>query len=664
MEDLISVIVPVYNVQKYVAKCVEGILVQTYRNIEVIIVDDGSTDESGRICDKFKDQRIKVIHKKNGGLSSARNVGIEMSAGRFICFVDSDDYIDIDMVESLYKACCLYESDLSMCRYHIVGSNTFDECEISDELCVYTGEQALEEMLKGRIKSLAWNKMYKRELFADIRFPEGKVYEDIYIMHKIFLKCKKIVSIPNKAYYYVWRNGSIMHQYSIKNTYDNYMALRRRLDDLNSQSMEHIGGLYADLIRARLYFELTLSKVKADDKRKNRIYIKKLKTDYKGLGIPENSIEYLTSNERLKYKIFCKSELGYRFFIGLTYDGKGRKLAEGMLKRFRKANGVQLRERHFSRAVWVIGLPEYNNLGDCAIGYATINFIKNNFHNIDVITLTEKECFAKWNKIKKTVQKNDLILLQGGGNITDVYPDQQRIRKKVLKTFKDNRVIIMPQTVYFTETAYGERQKRSIYRSFCRCKNLTLACREKYTYSWVQENFKDINSILVPDIVFSLQYIEKNIERKGIILCVRNDCESSWAMDCLPQIKELCLKFDQDVKFSDTVIKENVTVVQYKQAIMNKLDEFAGAKLIITDRLHGVIFSSITRTPCIAIDNFNHKIRGTCQWLSEWECVSYVRDFSEFAEAVSNLNRDKEFDEKKLKKLQDEFSILLKTMKG
>ena len=664
MEELVSIIVPVYNVKEYVVKCIESIIAQTYKNIEIIIVDDGSTDGSGEICDSFHDSRIKILHKKNGGLSSARNTGLDVASGKFICFIDSDDYIDVDMIESLYKTCKAYESDMSICRYHIVGSNISDECEMSDKLHVYSGIEALEEMLKGKIKSLAWNKMYRKEIFTDIRFPEGMVYEDIYIMHKLFLKCKRIVTIPNKAYYYVWRDGSIMHQYSIKNTYDNYMALRYRLNDLINLNMKNIGGLYADIIRVRLYFELVLAKVDLKKRKEDSTLIKMIKEDYKSLIIPECSRKYLTENEQLKYKIFCQSEIIYHFFIKVMYDSKGRKLAEKFLKRFRKIDDIPVRERRFSNAIWIMGLPEYNNLGDCAIGYATINYIKNNFSSSDIFTVTEKECLARRNKIKKLIQEDDLIILQGGGNITDVYPEQQMIRKKILKTFKSNRIIIMPQTVYFTNSNYGKKQQRDTYRLFSTCKNLTLVCREKYTYSWVQNNFKGINSILTPDIVFSLPYSKKDTERKGIILCVRNDCETSWMMNFLPEIKELCLKLDQRIIFSDTVIKENVLVEQYKKVIENKLDEFSSAKLIITDRLHGVIFSVITNTPCIAIDNFNHKIRGICQWMNEWSSVSYVNNFYELTEVISNLKMDKEFDKEKLKKLQGEFNILLKTIKG
>lgn len=212
-EELISVIVPVYNVEKYLSKCIESLQNQTYKNLEIILVDDGATDDSGKICDEYakKDNRIKVIHKKNGGLSDARNVGINSANGNYIQFIDSDDYIDLDMIELLYNNVKKYNADISMCSHYIL---TEEECtaEGTNELSVYSRVEVLKEiLLDEKVRSYAWNKLFAKKLFDEIRFPKGKVFEDILTIPKLFEKAEKVVLDDVSKYYYRQRKGSILH---------------------------------------------------------------------------------------------------------------------------------------------------------------------------------------------------------------------------------------------------------------------------------------------------------------------------------------------------------------------------------------------------------------------------------------------------------------------
>lgn len=213
MENLISIIVPVYNVENYLRKCVDSIINQSYKNLEIILVDDGSTDSSGKICDEYslKDSRIKVIHKKNGGLSDARNAGMEIASGDFWGFVDSDDYIDSDMYSVLMENLLGAEADLSTCGRIF----TYDGKEIpkysENNPVTLSGREAVKNLFLSNsiVNNAAWDKLYKRELFDDIKFPVGRLFEDAAIMYKIFEKCNKIVSTKKQMYHYVQRSGSI-----------------------------------------------------------------------------------------------------------------------------------------------------------------------------------------------------------------------------------------------------------------------------------------------------------------------------------------------------------------------------------------------------------------------------------------------------------------------
>lgn len=212
--DLISIIIPVYKVEKYLEKCIESVLKQTYTNLQIILVDDGSPDNCGKICDEYakKDSRIEVIHKANGGLSDARNVGISKAKGRYIGFVDSDDYIKEDMYEILLNLIKKYDADVSICNlYDVIDGN---ECIRNKENGIreYSRLDILKEVLLDKnIQSYAWNKLYKKELFDEIKYPIRKKYEDIGTTFYLFEKCNKIVVTSEPEYYYLKRADSLVN---------------------------------------------------------------------------------------------------------------------------------------------------------------------------------------------------------------------------------------------------------------------------------------------------------------------------------------------------------------------------------------------------------------------------------------------------------------------
>lgn len=212
--DLISIIIPVYKVEEYLEKCIESVLKQTYTNLQIILVDDGSPDNCGKICDEYakKDSRIEVIHKVNGGLSDARNVGIAKAKGKYIGFVDSDDYIKEDMYEILINLIKEYDADVSICNlYDVIDGKEYirnNENGIQE----YSRLEILKEVLLDKnIQSYAWNKLYKKELFDEIKYPIGKKYEDIGTTFYVFEKCNKIVVTSKPEYYYLKRSDSLVN---------------------------------------------------------------------------------------------------------------------------------------------------------------------------------------------------------------------------------------------------------------------------------------------------------------------------------------------------------------------------------------------------------------------------------------------------------------------
>ena len=213
-DKLISIIVPVYNVEKYLKKCVYSILNQSYKNLEVILVNDGSTDNSGKICDELsrEDSRIKVYHKDNGGLSDARNYGVAKANGEYVGFVDSDDYIDQYMYENLYKAIRKYNTQIAECGITRVYKNNklrphYDGEEYS---LVVDREGYLKEYLENRkVYGAAVCKLLSIDLAKVLKFPDGKVYEDVFYTLELLKKVDKYTLISGNYYYYYIRGNSI-----------------------------------------------------------------------------------------------------------------------------------------------------------------------------------------------------------------------------------------------------------------------------------------------------------------------------------------------------------------------------------------------------------------------------------------------------------------------
>lgn len=217
-EPLISVIVPIYNVEKYIYKCIDSILNQTYKNIEVILVDDESPDNCGRICDDYAKTNfnIKVIHKKNGGLSDARNAGLDIASGDFIGFVDSDDYISPEMYATLLKELINSNSDLAECAVERIYSDKIIKDDTGD-VKILTGQEALEMHLKSdgngyMPRTAVWSKLYKKDFFKTNRFPVGEIHEDYLLTCKSLYYANKVCLIDRCLYSHIYTNSSSITQ--------------------------------------------------------------------------------------------------------------------------------------------------------------------------------------------------------------------------------------------------------------------------------------------------------------------------------------------------------------------------------------------------------------------------------------------------------------------
>ncbi|WP_455718312.1 glycosyltransferase family 2 protein [Anaerosporobacter sp.] len=298
----ISVIVPIYNVEKYLERCIESIINQTHKNLEIILVDDGSPDRCPQICDNYAllDHRITVIHKKNGGLSSARNAGISIATGEYIGFVDSDDYIDVHMYEVLLNACLNQDCKLSVCNIqHFTGDRYGDEVKRCDKYKTITNIEALWELqgADGELFCVAWNKLYHKDLFHKLRYPEGKINEDEFVIYKAIYQAGNVAVCESSLYFYFQdNNGSITKNKKYFTYEDVFDAFNER-----EEYFKKAGYPKLEFATYRSYLDRIIQ---------NYILLKKNKEKEK------QYFDILTKRYREKYKVRGNQlpGIGYRVF--------------------------------------------------------------------------------------------------------------------------------------------------------------------------------------------------------------------------------------------------------------------------------------------------------------------------------------------------------------
>ena len=313
-DELISIIVPIYNIEEYISKCIDSLIRQTYTNIEILLIDDGSTDQSGVIADEYAkiDSRIIVYHKENGGLSDARNFGIDRAKGQYIAFVDGDDFIYPQMYEILKKYLCKENADISLCEYDSGPDGDKNKIvETSELVCrVVTGKEILTTY--SVIYVVAWNKLYRTDIFSDVRYPKGRFHEDEFVAHRLLFKCKKIVFIKESFYFYRKRSQSIMSKISMKRIVDGVEAWQDRLSFFENKKIDYIISRLLDSYLSHIvntYF-YCLKMEQINDK---RIFKYLVNTERSALR------QYKGRVVALKYKLFCIHPDLYRIWNKINH---------------------------------------------------------------------------------------------------------------------------------------------------------------------------------------------------------------------------------------------------------------------------------------------------------------------------------------------------------
>lgn len=671
MEQKVSIIIPVYNVDRYVGRCLDSVVNQTYKNIEIIIVNDGSTDHSIDICKEYanKDERINLITQKNKGLSGARNTGIEHATGDYLCFVDSDDWLELDYVSFAMNIICEEKVSLIGLGYYNSNDNVSKinhKGWIDKQAVILDRDEAMKLLVEDiKINSHAWDKVYSAHLFQNVRFPEGKNYEDIFIMHDIFNSCDKIAISSQPKYHYYCRDNSIARDYKSKNILDYFESEFKRLEFLKDNYSTLVPLQNTKLMELLLSYYPKFSE-KGDLNKEDYSNYKEKFVKYSEVivSVYNQSHEDFTNKKfKAMYKVFCLNRKLFKVISPIANEGiqkvKNSKYKSRIKAELSQSIDFKKTARMMSdkKKYVLIGIPEYDNLGDVAIGYAEIQYLKNQVPaEFDLLVVTENNFWKYFLELKKCITKDDVIFIQGGGNFGNQYYDQERIRRKVIKTFK-NLIVLMPSTFYMLDWNKNIKQYSKLYNR----NNIALIAREKYSCDLMEKAFT-CKTALVPDIVLSLPSMNFKNNRSGIGLCLRNDVESKLSLLDKIGVKEKLFNLVDVIFTFDTCINMPVKRNEQEEVLQHCWEEISKYKLVITDKLHAMIFCALTGTPCIALGNYNHKISGVYKWIEELDYITYLENIDDIDNIVRNyIEADCQYN---FKRLLSEFKPLEKIIKG
>ncbi|MBR2529210.1 MAG: glycosyltransferase [Blautia sp.] len=648
----IAVIVPVYKVEKYIIRCVDSIRNQTFTDFVLILVDDGSPDHCGAICDRYSvtDSRIHVIHQENGGLSAARNAGIDFAFadGRihFLTFIDSDDWVHPQYLERLYHAALTYRRPLAVGEFIRTNGEP-----LAHDLPEHTRLWKTDEYYKKkRVNAIvAWGKLYQKDCFASIRFPVGKIHEDEYVTYRILFQCESIPVVEAPLYAYFQNEAGIMKR--------NWTLSRLDIIGADQDQVRFfLENGYTDIAKKQ-FIKLT------EDLKRQQIHVLKCETITE--REKKNTCRHLKQTLR-------KELIRYRRYHWLPYQESERNrqtyanaftgiricrriwrriiqplsaknpLSRSLGGRFQRIwrnreKIVRLIKYGFRisfKQCIILQSPLYGNLGDHAITKAESELLEElGISCCDFPCTKDIEYYCA-----KITSEKKVILINGGGYLGALWPKEEKRFLDTLQAFHKNRIIVFPQTIYFNlKSEEGIRffkQSKGVYEGHPR---LTLFVREKTSLDFMKEYMPKVHVELVPDIVLNLKWERMDSERHGILVCLRNDKERTISDDEYDRLFEIIRNENDTVSVTDTVVSKEIGLQRLKQAVYDKLKEFSAARLVITDRLHGMVFAAITETPCIVIDSLSPKIRGCHQWIKELDYVRFAESIDDIPELIEEL---------------------------
>lgn len=282
--------------------------------------------------------------------------------------------------------------------------------------------------------------------------------------------------------------------------------------------------------------------------------------------------------------------------------------------------------------------PNHGNLGDHAIVMAEMEFLKSIDPSRKVLEVPSILTTAKMTGIISKIIKERAVFIHGGGFIGTIWPQEEQKARNTISAYR-KRIIIFPQTLFFDESPQGEKEREITRQIYDGHPDLWICTRDQRSYLLAKEMFNNVHVIKMPDMVLYLKDMHFNTPRRGALLCMRSDKEKTLSSSAQQQIEQALAKYipPDEIRYTDTVVDYDIGAAEREHEVQKKLSEFAAASIVITDRLHGMIFAAITGTPCVALNNSSKKVEGVYQWIKENEYISFIEDASQLESAVQQV---------------------------
>ncbi|MBQ2986135.1 MAG: polysaccharide pyruvyl transferase family protein [Tyzzerella sp.] len=295
--------------------------------------------------------------------------------------------------------------------------------------------------------------------------------------------------------------------------------------------------------------------------------------------------------------------------------------------------------RKSKNIIYLLATPNHGNVGDQAIAKAEVEFLENEFSQFHVVEVMFNE-YLEWKEnLTALISPEEIIMYHGGGNMGTEYFECETVFRDIVKRFPNNWIISFPQTVYYDDSPESQEQFEISKEIYATNQRLILTAREKKSYKIMKEAYGNYNRVLfVPDIVLYMQRIDAD-SRKGVLTCLRNDVERSLSETDHKEIYSVLREWYTEIKKSDTVVDlDYVSKYMRPEVVNGKLEEFKKSELVVTDRLHGMVFSYLTHTPCIVLSNYNHKVCGLYEWIKDSSIIALIEDVKELRDAMTVVN--------------------------
>lgn len=653
---LVSVVIPVFNVRGYLHRCLDSVLSQTYSKLQVILVDDGSTDGSGEICDEIAvtDLRVEVLHTANCGLAAARNAGMELVRGSYVVFVDSDDLLGPDHIFNLVNAlsdCKDVSKSVVVTGFTPVSVGETVNVSSSSDLnpSYFSTSQAIAESVTigGRFGAHAWGKLYPKRLFEFLTYPVGSYYEDQFVTYKIFLAASEIVYIDSNDYLYtINRPGSISVGSRIREL-DYLDAIRITLLDIRKEC-----PAAAQAVESRYLISLIYSVETACLSNRFGLFNSLFN---EALSCRANAFEKDALNNKIKVKYWAL-EFGPRLFAALV---KARFCLASVDKawvfdKFRAKflsplNSMKVVSKYSKllkdcdgSTAFLVMTPRYRNYGDQLIAFSETELLHAaGIHKI--VEIPYEECQVMSKAFSRLLKDGDIVYFTGGGYLGDLWPGLDHTAEQLLLALSpNNKAFFFPESVFnsknddlrFVQTVNYSRAP------------VMLCARESATYSRLCRSINQEAVYLFPDVGLFvrksdiLNMIPKRIPNSALV-CIRHDKESLQGVNFGLSLTSALEECGLAISAIDTHDPIGETAPDSRRAEIGELAKrFAEASLVVTNRLHGMVLAMIMGTPCVALDNVSGKVSGVARWVagkypliisSEDEIVDAVKEASTFA---------------------------------